>query len=62
MTIHIIDEPDVYMTREEYTRLEHEYRQAFMFYAGPVPTFEQWVTQRRGGTKTTTAPALGTAV
>lgn len=48
MTIHIVDEqPDIYLTREQYERLQYEYQQAFTHYSGPVPSFETWVRQRQ---------------
>jgi hypothetical protein len=58
MTIHIIDEqPDIYLTREQYHRLMQEYQKAFQFYSGIVPTFEDWV--RHGKTQVTLSNGTG---
>ena len=47
MTIKVIREPDLYITSEELTRLRYEYSKAFTHYAGPVPTFEDWVRRQQ---------------
>lgn len=48
MTIKIIpDGGEITLTESEYARLQQEYNQAFMFFAGTVPTFEEWVRQKR---------------
>jgi len=47
MAIHVIDDPDVYLTQSELARYRAEYNQAFSFYAGPPPSFNSWVAQRK---------------
>ena len=48
MSIKIIpDGPEITLTESEYARLQAEYNQAFMFYAGIPPTFEEWVRQHK---------------
>jgi len=55
MTIKIIpDGPTLELTASEFNRLQHEYSKAFMFYAGTVPTFEEWVRRQIGGVSTIT--------
>ena len=62
MTIRIIEDgPEIAMTRSEHNRLMAEYAEAFMFYAGTPPTFEDWVRQRGTGTVTTTIVLGSTA-
>lgn len=53
MSIKIIDDqPDIYLTQAEYDRLMYEYRHAFTHYAGPIPSFENWVRGRQRSTVT----------
>jgi hypothetical protein len=47
MAIKIIKEQDVYLTNGEFHRLKHEYDLTFSFYSGPVPTFEDWVREKK---------------
>ena len=66
MAVKIIEDegPDIYLTGAEYARLMDEYQQAFMFYAGTPPTFEQWVkskgTSRWTSTVTVERPSFPT--
>lgn len=45
----VIQKPitDLYLTQDEYNRLNDEYRQAHMFYSGTPPTFETWARQQK---------------
>lgn len=47
MSIKIIEEPTIHLTRSECDRLLQEYRQAFLFYSGVPPSFEEWVRGRK---------------
>lgn len=51
MAIEIIEpvEPTVKLTSEEYAKYHREYQDAFMFYSGMPPTFEQWVRGKLTG-------------
>ena len=46
MPIHITKTPDVHISASELRRLRAEYEQAFMFYAGTPPDFEEWAIAR----------------
>ena len=46
MTIHVIKTPDVYISASGYKRLQAEYQQAFMVYAGTPPDFDEWAIAR----------------
>lgn len=43
VTISIIEEDEIRMTRSEYERMQYEYAQAMQYRAGPLPSFESWV-------------------
>jgi hypothetical protein len=47
MTIKIVDEPDLKLSRAEYERLLHEYNQSLRGRAGPIPSFETWARSSR---------------
>ncbi len=51
MAIRIINEPDVYLTETELSRLRYEYQKAYQYYVGPVPTFEQFVRKQQSQKK-----------
>lgn len=51
MAIRIISEPDVYLTEAELSRLRFEYQKSYQYYAGPVPTFEQFVREQQSQKK-----------
>jgi len=47
MGIKIVEDgPDITLTRSEHTRFMQEYQRAYQLYAGPVPTFEEFVRNR----------------
>lgn len=43
MSIQIIKERPIRLTEGELHRLRAEYQQAYSFYSGTPPTFEEWV-------------------
>lgn len=45
--IKIKREPDIELTESEYNKLSHEYQTAFTMHSGPVPTFEEFVRQKK---------------
>lgn len=47
MAIKIIREPDVHVTEGELSRYQQEYQRAFSYYAGPLPTFEEFVRRKQ---------------
>lgn len=47
MAIKIIKEPDVHLTEDEFSRYKQSYQQEFMFYAGPVPSFEAYCRRKK---------------
>jgi|HubBroStandDraft_4_1064222.scaffolds.fasta_scaffold531111_2 hypothetical protein len=52
MSIKIISEPDVKVTREELARYTYEYSQAYRMYAGPIPTLEEYIRRQQKIEKT----------
>lgn len=49
MAIKIVEDgPELTLTRSEHSRLLDEYQRQYMFYAGIVPTFEEWVRAKKG--------------
>lgn len=46
MGIKIIDEPDIYLTREEHERARREYEKCCSMMVDP-PSFETWVRRRK---------------
>lgn len=46
MSVKIIDEPTIILTAEERDKYAHEYRNAFQFWSGHVPSFETWLRRR----------------
>ena len=62
MPIHVTKTPDIEVSASELRRLRDEYAQAFMFYAGTPPDFEEWAIakiqrQRSGKTNANQPPA-----
>jgi hypothetical protein len=49
MSIEIIKQPPLRLTQSEFNRLMAEYRQAFLFYSGPPPAFEDWARGKVSG-------------
>ena len=47
MTIKIIDEPDVTVTRAELALYKHEYENTYAFYAGVPPSLEEYIRRRQ---------------
>lgn len=47
MTIKIVDEPEVQVTAYDLTRYTQEYCDAYRFYAGPIPSFEEFIRRRQ---------------
>lgn len=47
MSIKIIDQPDVHVTVNELHRYKHDYEKAYMFYAGPIPSLEEFIRQQK---------------
>ena len=47
MSIEIIKEAPIKLTAGEYHALRHQYDMAYMFYSGPIPTFEEYVRRVR---------------
>ena len=46
MAIEIVNDEPLKLTREQFERLNQEYVKAFMYYSGPVPSFETWARQQ----------------
>ena len=46
MAIHVKKTPDIEVSASELRQLRDEYAQAFMFYAGTPPDFEEWAIAR----------------
>lgn len=47
MSVIVAKEPDVYVTANERAVYAFEYKRAFTHYAGPVPSFEEYIRQRQ---------------
>lgn len=47
MAIKIVKEPDVHLTEDEVSRYKQSYQQDFMFYCGPVPSFEAYCRRKK---------------
>lgn len=47
MAVIVAKEPDVYVTANEHSVYAFEYKRAFTHYAGPVPSFEEYIRQRQ---------------
>ena len=47
MTIKIIEEPTVHVTAGDLQRYKRDYERDHMFYAGPLPTLEEYIRRRR---------------
>ncbi len=58
MAIKVIKTEDVHLTASELARYRYEYQQAFSFYSGPPPDFEEWVIAREREKKERRARSL----
>lgn len=47
MAIEIIGEPTVHVTAADLARYQRDYERDHMFYAGPLPTLEEYIRRRQ---------------
>lgn len=47
MSIEIIPEPTIRLTREQHERLTHEYQEAMRYWSGPPMSFETWLRRKK---------------
>lgn len=59
MAIKIIDQPDIRLTAGDLARYRREYDDAMRYYAGPLPTLEEFIRGRQANDARTLAMARG---